>query len=90
MSTICRWFPMAPIFTLAVAIDAPLDPINFFIPDTMFRGRSGPIVIEDGKVSGSGDLDIRAPRLIDPPILIALPYLFVRYLSMSAAHYDRA
>jgi len=82
--------PDGTYFTLAVAIDAPLDPINFFIPDTMFRGRSGPIVIEDGKVTGSGDLDIRAPRLIDPPILIALPYLFVRYLSMSAAHYDRA
>ena len=76
--------PDGTYYALAVAIDAPLDPINFFIPDTMLRGRSGAITVCDGVVEGTGDLELRPARLIDPPILIALPYLFVRYLSMNA------
>lgn len=67
-------------FNLAVAIDWPLEPLNFFVPDRMLRGRCGPIVVQDGVVSGNRDLALRAPHLIDPPILIALPFLFVEYL----------
>jgi AraC-like DNA-binding protein len=76
--------PDGTYYALAVAIDAPLDPINFFIPDTMLRGRSGAITVNGGLVEGTGDLELRPARLIDPPILIALPYLFVRYLAMTA------
>lgn len=77
--------PDGTYYALAVAIDAPLDPINFFIPDTMLRGRSGAIAINGGVIEGTGDLELRPARLIDPPILIALPYLFVRYLAMEKA-----
>lgn len=72
-------------FNLAVAIDWPLEPLNFFVPDRMLRGRCGPIVVENGAVTGNCDLVLRAAHLTDPPILIALPYLFVEYLKIGTA-----
>jgi len=67
-------------FVLAVAIEQPQDLMNFFIPDTMLRGRSEALTITNGCVTGSADISLWAPRLIDPPILIALPALFLDYV----------
>jgi len=69
-------------YNLAVAIDWPLEPLNFFVPDRMLRGRCGPITVKNGEVSGDRELMLREPHLTDPPILIALPFLFVEYLKI--------
>lgn len=76
--------PDGTYFNLAVAIDWPLAPLNFFVPDRMLRGRCGPITVENGVVSGDCNLLLRAPHLTDPPILIALPFLFVEYLRIGS------
>lgn len=75
--------PDGTYYMLAVAIDWPLAPLDFFIPDRMLRGRCGPITVADGEVTGETTLALREPYLTDPPILIALPYLFVEYLKVS-------
>lgn len=72
-------------FVLAVAIDHPHDLLNFFLPDTMLRGRSEPLTVQHGVMHGNGGIDLRAPRLTDPPILIALPALFLEYVKMTQA-----
>lgn len=69
-------------FVLAVAIDHPHDLLNFFLPDMMLRGRSEALSVERGVMCGSADIILRTPQLIDPPILIALPSLFLEYLNM--------
>ncbi len=75
--------PDGTYYMLAVAIDWPLEPLSFFVPDTMLRGRCGPLTVVDGVVTGETTLTLRAPHFTDPPILIALPYLFVEYLKVS-------
>lgn len=68
---------------LAVAIDQPNDILNFFIPDTMLRGRSAAIVIDESDVRGNADIELRSPVITDPPILIALPALLLDYLKIT-------
>jgi AraC-like DNA-binding protein len=77
--------PDGTYYMLAVAIDWPLEPLDFFVPDRMLRGRCGPITVADGEVTGETTLALREPHLTDPPILIALPYLFVEYLKISSS-----
>jgi AraC-like DNA-binding protein len=72
--------PDGVYFVLAVAIEQPQDMMNFFIPDTMLRGRSEALTITGGRQSGNANVSLWAPRLIDPPILIALPALFLEYV----------
>lgn len=75
--------PDGKYYVLAVALPWPLDLLDFFIPDTMLRDRSGALVISGGSVTGNADLNLREPHLTDPPILIALPFLFAEYLKIS-------
>lgn len=67
---------------LAVAIPWPLDLQAFFLPSLMLRDGMGPCVVSGGRHEHPVDLSMREPLITDPPILIALPYLFIAYLGI--------
>lgn len=43
--------------------------------NTLVARNEGPLVIYDGRVTGNSNLLLRAPCLIDPPLVMALPWL---------------
>jgi len=53
------------------------EPRTCLSPDSgLLVGMSqGPLVIQHGKMSGDPHITLRPPQLIDPPIVLALPYL---------------
>ncbi|MBS1911419.1 MAG: helix-turn-helix transcriptional regulator [Bacteroidetes bacterium] len=79
------FIPLLPdgvYYVLAVAIPLPLNPMDFFLPEMMLRDRSPRCAISNQQCVEDVHLNLRAPRITDPPILIALPFLFAAYLGL--------
>lgn len=74
--------PDGNYYALAAAIPWPLNIMDFFLPDMMLRDGSDRISVRDGACDKSVDLVLREPRITDPPILLALPYVFAAYLEI--------
>jgi AraC-like DNA-binding protein len=62
----------------AVAIDGRLGPLHTALGDDALRGRAGPVVVEEGRVSGPTRVVLRPASPTDPPILVALPLIASR------------
>jgi AraC family transcriptional regulator len=75
--------PDGRYYLFAAALPDGKGPLAYLLPNTasMLVGSSqGSIVVKGGRVSGKTDLSLRAVRLTDPPILIALPSLLAAQL----------
>jgi hypothetical protein len=64
-------------YVLAVALPSSGNPQAYLLPHTkLLVGMSqGPLVIHNGKMSGPPDILLRPPRVTDPPIVVALPFI---------------
>ncbi len=64
-------------YVLAVALPLSGNPQAYLLPHTkLLVGMSqGPLVIHNGKMSGQPDILLRPPRVTDPPIVVALPFI---------------
>ena len=64
-------------YVLAVALPSSGNPQAYLLPHTkLLVGMSqGPLVIHNGKMSGQPDILLRPPRVTDPPIVVALPFI---------------
>jgi AraC family transcriptional regulator len=65
---------------LAVSLPAPDDLCENLLYDEVSRARM-PVTIEHGQVIGPTDLLLHPPRSIDPPILVALPWLLAQRMA---------
>ncbi|HZT61455.1 MAG TPA: helix-turn-helix transcriptional regulator [Pyrinomonadaceae bacterium] len=72
--------PDGQFSVLAAALDKTDDPYAALLAENARRGRAGPLTIRDGGTSGPTDLRLHRPRLTDPPITIALPFLLAQRL----------
>lgn len=66
---------------MAAALDKTDDACAALLAESAKRGKVGPLAVRDGAVSGPVDLGLRGPRLTDPPITIALPFLLAQRLA---------
>lgn len=64
-------------YVLAAAIPLPAEPRAYHLPGTgLLVGMSqGPLFIANGKMNGCPDVALRSPRVTDPPIVVALPFI---------------
>jgi AraC family transcriptional regulator len=64
-------------YVLAAAIPLPAEPRAYHLPGTgLLVGMSqGPLFIANGKMNGCPDVALHSPRLTDPPIVAALPFI---------------
>lgn len=62
-------------YPCALALDGLADPLHYLLGDDALRGRTGPVWVSDGQVSGPTDIMLRAAEPTDPPILVALPLI---------------
>ena len=64
-------------YVLAAAIPFSAEPRAYLLPGSgLLVGMSQePLFISNGKLSGQPDVALRPPRLTDPPIVVALPFI---------------
>ena len=65
-------------FVFAAAFEWSSDPLAYLLPDqgsVRVGVARSPVTVVNSRVEGTVDVVLRPPRLIDPPILIALPLL---------------
>lgn len=77
--------PDGRYYAFAAAYDQSDSPLTYLLPDqgTLHVGRvEDPIVVQHGQARGSLDLTLRSPRLVDPPILMALPAIIPQHTLM--------
>src|SRR5215469_13871606 len=69
--------PDGSYYVLSAALPLSEEPRTCLSPDSgLLVGMSqGPLVMHNGKLSGNPHITLRPPRLTDPPIVLALPYL---------------
>ena len=63
---------------LAAALPRFSDTLGFLLPDStslLVGAWNGPVIVRQGKASGSFNISLRPMALTDPPLLISLPYL---------------
>ncbi len=77
-------------YVLAVSIPLPLNQMDFYLPEMMLRDASKRCQVREGRYDESVCLELREPRITDPPILIALPYLFAAYLRINGMSFETA
>lgn len=70
--------PDGEYHVMAVAFDKTEDPLTTLLAAKMLRGKTGPVVMENGVASGRTDVTLRESRLTDPPIVVALPLLLAQ------------
>jgi AraC-like DNA-binding protein len=63
---------------MAAALDKTDDAYAALLAENARRGMVGPLSVRDGVASAHSDLCLRRPRLTDPPITIALPFLLTQ------------
>ena len=80
------FMPNGRYYLFAAAFVWSQDPIAYFLSHTWLRGglNQSPVLVFESQVSGSTDVWLRPIRLIDPPILIALPFLLAKRLAVEA------
>jgi hypothetical protein len=65
---------------LSVAVPWTASAIQLLTLDGFPRGRSGTILVENTGWVGDGDIVLALRTPLDPPILTAIPTLFIRHL----------
>lgn len=65
----------------AVAVPWTAAGSQLFTLDGLCRGRSGPIRVEDSGWSGHSKIELTSARILDPPVLSAIPVLLCRLLA---------
>jgi hypothetical protein len=67
---------------MAAALPLTEDPLNLLMPGAALRVGRGqsPVVVQAGQSIGRSDVEMRAPRATDPPILVSLPALLLEHL----------
>lgn len=75
---------MAPVpdglyHLMAAALPTTGDALKFLLPDAALRvGRArDPVLVRAGRAEGRPELELRPPRITDPPVLVALPALLL-------------
>jgi AraC family transcriptional regulator len=63
---------------MAASFDSGNDPLTTLLSAKTLRGKTGPVLMQQGAVSGLTDLTLREMHLTDPPIVLALPLLLVQ------------
>lgn len=77
--------PDGRYYLFAAALPDETSPLSYLLPNTaslLVGSGQGSLVVKGGRVSGKTDLNLRRPRLTDPPILIALPSLLAGQLDV--------
>jgi AraC-like DNA-binding protein len=67
--------PDGTYYLMVAAFPPSEDPHTYLLAHDVLVGAQGPLYIRQGKANGPVDVILRAPRLTDPPILSALPFL---------------
>jgi len=64
---------------MAAALPATEDVLKFMLPDAALRvGRvREPVLVRAGRAEGRPEVELRPPRITDPPVLVALPALLL-------------
>ena len=67
---------------MAAALPLTEDPLNLLMSGAALRVGRGqsPVVVQAGRSIGRADVEMRAPRATDPPILVCLPALLLERL----------
>ncbi len=67
--------PDGSYYLMVAAFPLSENPQTYLLPDNVLVGVQGPLHIRHGQADGSVDVMLRPPRLTDPPIIVALPYI---------------
>lgn len=70
--------PDGQYYVMAVAFDKAEDPLTTLLAAKTLRGKTGPVVVKNGRASGPTDVTLRESRLTDPPVVVALPLLLAQ------------
>ena len=76
--------PDGHYYVMAAAIPWTEDPLAYLLTDRSALGVAvarGPVFARRGRISDKVELELRPPRLTDPPILIVLPLLFNEFFA---------
>ncbi|MBR1147544.1 helix-turn-helix domain-containing protein [Bradyrhizobium sp. AUGA SZCCT0431] len=68
-------------YVFAVVIPRAAAGMQLITLDGLRRGRSGPIRVEENGWTGSSNIELRSARMLDPPVLTAVPVLLSRVLA---------
>jgi AraC family transcriptional regulator len=76
-------YRLAPVpdghyYVMVAALNKHDDTLSSWLTDNALRGKVGPIVVRAGRFNEQADVPLRPPRLTDPPIIIALPFLLAQ------------
>lgn len=72
-------------YIFGVAVPWSATGMQLFTLDGLWRGRSGPIHVGDNGWSGESKIEMTAAKMLDPPVLSAIPVLLSRLLAARAA-----
>jgi len=68
--------PDGRYFLLVAALPISENPYTYLMPQNdVLVGIHGPIIVHNGKAQNTVDIILRPPRLTDPPIISALPFI---------------
>lgn len=76
-----RPVPDGQYYVMAAALNNTNDPMSTLLTDNALRGKTGPQLVQHGMFTGPADVTLREPSLIDPPIIVALPFLLAQRLA---------
>jgi AraC family transcriptional regulator len=77
--------PDATYYILSAAVPRGAEALRYVLCDRELRGRAGPVTVRGPVVLGDTDVVLRPPDVLDPPLVIALPTLWSRYLARHVA-----
>jgi AraC family transcriptional regulator len=75
---------------LAVAVPWSTSALQLLTLRGLWRGRSGGIRVKDGGWMGSSSVELGIPRLLDPPLLAAIPLLISKFCSLGTSVFAAA
>lgn len=73
--------PDGTYYILSAAVPRGADALRYVLCDRELRGRAGPVEVRGPVIIGDTDVILRPPAPLDPPLVLALPALWSRYLS---------
>ncbi len=78
-------------FLFAAGLAKLEKPLDYLMCGGSIRGvaSAGPLLSKNNQVSGSADLTLRAPDILDPPLLVTLPLLIDERLSAQIEQLER-
>lgn len=81
--------PDGTYYILSAALPRDAGPLRYVLCDGELRGRAGPVTVRGPVTIGDTDVVLREPDLLDPPLLVALPALWSRYLASGTPPHAR-